>query len=210
MNKQIVVSEEILYLRQLCDKIKVKCIAGYFKHATERDALIYENIIKISFKLLESVAGKKDETLFEPEDYGGNDSEQKYGWKRNRGLYRKSSNIGTGAEQWSEKEINWACERAYYHSWRLDGNKFVKYDVFDIMPKNPVYIDFGQSAVFLEWGEDENPYRDLQAASSYCEQRQQPGFSIIAKIFNEILNLLEENAPLVKIVRLLEKFSGGG
>ena len=65
MNKQIVVSEEILYLRQLCDKIKVKCIAGYFKHATERDALIYENIIKVSFKLLESVAGKKDETLFE-------------------------------------------------------------------------------------------------------------------------------------------------
>lgn len=127
-----------------------------------------------------------------------------------RGLYRKSPNIGTGAEQWSEKEINWACERAYYHSWRLDGNKFVKYDVFDIMPKNPVYIDFGQSAVFLEWGEDENPYRDLQAASSYCEQRQQPGFSIIAKIFNEILNLLEENAPPVKIVRLLEKFSGGG
>lgn len=95
MNKQIVVSEEILYLRQLCDKIKVKCIAGYFKHATERDALIYENIIKVSFKLLESVAGKKDETLFEPEDYGGNDSEQKYGWKRNRGLYRKSPNIGT-------------------------------------------------------------------------------------------------------------------
>lgn len=46
MDKQIVVSEEILYLRQLCDKIKVKCIAGYFKHATERDALIYENIIK--------------------------------------------------------------------------------------------------------------------------------------------------------------------
>ena len=210
MNKQIVVSEEILYLRQLCDKIKVKCIAGYFKHATERDALIYENIIKVSFKLLESVAGKKDETLFEPEDYDGNDSEQKYGWKRNRGLYRKSPNIVTGAEQWSEKEIHWACERAYYHSWRLDGNKFVKYDVFDIMPKNPVYIDFGQSAVFLEWGEDENPYRDLQAASSYCEQRQQPGFSIIAKIFNEILNLLEENAPPVKIVRLLEKFSGGG
>lgn len=140
MNKQIVVSEEILYLRQLCDKIKVKCIAGYFKHATERDALIYENIIKISFKLLESVAGKKDETLFEPEDYGGNDSEQKYGWKRNRGLYRKSSNIGTGAEQWSEKEINWACERAYYHSWRLDGNKFVKYDVFDIMPKIPFIL----------------------------------------------------------------------
>lgn len=59
MNKQIVVSEEILYLRQLCDKIKVKCIAGYFKHATEREALIYENIIKVSFKLLESVAGKK-------------------------------------------------------------------------------------------------------------------------------------------------------
>lgn len=59
MNKQIVVSEEILYLRQLCDKIKVKCIAGYFKHAIERDALIYENIIKVSFKLLESVAGKK-------------------------------------------------------------------------------------------------------------------------------------------------------
>ena len=98
MNKQIVVSEEILYLRQLCDKIKVKCIAGYFKHATERDALIYENIIKVSFKLLESVAGKKDETLFEPEDYGGNDSEQKYGWKRNRGLYRKSPNIGTRAK----------------------------------------------------------------------------------------------------------------
>ena len=110
----------------------------------------------------------------------------------------------------SEKEINWACERAYYHSWRLDGNKFVKYDVFDIMPKNPVYIDFGQSAVFLEWGVDEIPYRDLQAASSYCEQRQQPGFSIIAKIFNEILNLLEENAPPVKIVRLLENFSGCG
>lgn len=148
--------------------------------------------------------------MFEPEDYDGNDSEQKYGWKRNRGLYRKSPNIGAGAEQWSEKEINWACERAYYHSWRLDSNKFVKYDVFDIMPKNPVYIDFGQSAVFLEWGEDENPYRDLQAASSYCEQRQQPDFSIIAKIFNEILNLLEENAPPVKIVRLLEKFSGGG
>ena len=63
MDKQIVVSEEILYLRQLCDKIKVKCIAGYFKHATERDALIYENIIKVSFKLLESVAGKKDESF---------------------------------------------------------------------------------------------------------------------------------------------------
>lgn len=59
MNKQIVVSEEILYLRQLCDKIKVKCIAGYFKHATGRDALIYENIIKVSFKLYGSVASKR-------------------------------------------------------------------------------------------------------------------------------------------------------
>ena len=78
------------------------------------------------------------------------------------------------------------------------------------MQINPVYIDFGQAAVVLEWGEDENPYRDLQAASSYCEQRQQPGFSIIAKIFNEFLYLLEENALPVKFVRLLEKFSGDG
>ena len=78
------------------------------------------------------------------------------------------------------------------------------------MPKNPVYIDFGQSAVFLEWGEDEIPYRDLQAASSYCEQRQQPGFSIIVKIFIEFLYLRDEKAPPVKIVRLLEKFSGDG
>lgn len=210
MNERIVVNEEILYLRQLCDKIKVKCIAGYFKHATERDAIIYENIIKVSFKLFESVVCKKDEALSEPEDYSGNDSEQKYGWKGNRRFCKKSPNIGTGAEQWSKKEINRACKKAYYHSRRFDGNKFVKYDVFDIIQKNPVYINFGQPAVFLEWGEDENPYRDLQAASSYCEQGQQPGFSIIAKIFNEILNLLEENAPPVKIVRLLEKFSGGG
>ena len=97
---------------------------------------------------------------------------------------RQSPNIGTGAEQWSEKEINWACERAYYHSWRLDGNKFVKYDVFDIMPKNPVYIDFGQSAVFLEWGEDEDVYKRqcsmfgaMRTISPLCRMFSFPPFS---------------------------------